>query len=283
MPYPAIDVLLAAFNGAAFIQAQIQSILDQDYNGMIRIIIRDDGSTDNTVALIQAIQQTALPNQRHIHLLERTSGQGSVSTNFAALIEAATADYMALADQDDVWMPYKLRIQMDQLLDAEKQYGAATPLLVCSDLTVVDAQLQPLHHSFWQLQKLDPAWAKSSADLLVQNVVTGCTTLFNRAAKSVILPIPTENGVFHDHWMAAAVAHHGYVIPLHEQTVLYRQHGNNVEAAHAFDGGYQRQKLAQLGRIIQRSQSIAKALQQPKGRTALVWHKLRLNLKRLFL
>lgn len=283
MPYPAIDVLLAAYNGAAYITAQIQSILDQDYPGMIRILVRDDGSTDHTVALVQAMQALPLPPLRQIELLQRTSGQGSVSTNFAALIEAASADYMALADQDDVWLPYKLRIQMDELLQAEQQHGRTTPLLICTDLTVVDAQLHPQHPSFWRLQKLHPSWAQHWHLLLVQNMVTGCTTLFNQAAKAVMLPMPTAHGVFHDHWMATAVAYHGRVIPLAEQTVLYRQHGQNVEAAHAFDHHYQRRKLMQLGRIVRRSQTIAQALDQPRGAVFILWHKLRLGVKRLFL
>ena len=285
--WPAIDVLLPAYNGGAYIREQIQSILDQDYGGLLRIHVRDDGSNDNTVAVVQHMQALALPPQRQLHLLQRATGVSGVSSNVSALIKAviAQAEYVALADQDDVWLPYKLRMQMEAMQQAEsaQSTGIATALLICTDLTVVDTQLKPLHPSLWRLQKLDPSWAKHWQDLLVQNMVTGCTTLLNKTALAVILPIPTTRGLFHDHWMAAAVAYSGQVIPLAEQTVLYRQHGHNVEAAQHFNLAYGWHKLKQLRHITQRGQHLAAALNQPRSALFIMWHKLRLGLARFFL
>lgn len=281
---PTVVVLLAAYNGAAYIAAQIQSILDQDYAGSLHILLRDDGSSDNTLELVQAYCDGNLPANRQLILLAKdpTSAAG-VSHNFAALIQAATAPYMALADQDDVWLPYKIRHQVEAIQQAEKQYGSHTPLLICTDLMVVNQDLQPHASSLWQLQKLNPLWAQHWQQLLVQNMVTGCTTLFNQAARAVILPVPTECGIFHDHWMATAVAHKGHVIPLAEQTVLYRQHGHNVEAAQHFDHAYRQRKIKRIRQIIQRSQFMAKQLGVSISTTTLLWHKLRLNVARLFL
>lgn len=279
--WPAIDVLLPAYNGGAYIREQLQSIIDQDYAGLLRIHVRDDGSSDDTVAVVQQMQALPLPSQRQLHLTQRASGEGGVSHNVSALLRRVqhSADYIALADQDDVWLSYKLRIQME----AMQKTAAALPVLVCTDLTVVDGHLTPLHHSLWQLQKLDPAWAARWQDLLVQNMVTGCTTLFNKAAMAVILPLPTVPGIFHDHWMATAVAYSGQVLPLAEQTVLYRQHGHNVEAAQHFNWAYSWHKLKQLPHIAQRSQHIAAALHQPCSMRFILWHKLRLGLARFFL
>ena len=278
---PAIDVLLPAYNGAAYIREQIQSILDQDYSGLLRIHVRDDGSSDDTVAVVQRLQALPLPPQRQLYLTQRTAGSAGVSHNIFALLQQIqhSAEYVALADQDDVWRPDKLHIQMQAMQAAELK----EPVLICTDLTVVDAQLRPLYPSLWQAQKLNPAWAKNWQDLLVQNMVTGCTTLFNQAALGVILPLPTQSGIFHDHWIGTAVAYSGQVIPLAEPTVLYRQHGHNVEAAQHINWAYCWQKLKQLRHITQRSQHIAAALNQPRSALYIMWHKLRLNVARLFL
>ena len=280
--YPAIDVLLAAYNGGLYIEEQIHSILQQSYPGMIRILVRDDGSSDQTVALVRSLSACPLPNNRQIVLFERTTGVGHVTENFAQLIALAKAPYMALADQDDVWLPHKLEIQMQAMQQLEHQFGAV-PLLVCTDLSVVDAQLQPIADSFWALQRLNPTWINDWRDLLVQNMVTGCTSLFNQAALAVILPIPTHLGVFHDHWIATAICLHGQAVALAQPTVLYRQHGRNVEAAHAFTANYAWRKCMHLRTIIQRSQAMACQLQQPIPFWSLMWRKLRLNLGRLFL
>lgn len=279
---PAIDVLLAAYNGALYIEEQVHSILQQRYEGMIRIIIRDDGSTDQTVAIIRRLMALPLPENRQMLLFERRDGIGHVTENFAQLIALADAPYMALADQDDVWLPHKIPLQMQAMQQLEAEFGAI-PLLICSDLTVVDSTLQPLADSFWALQRLNPIWINDWRDLLVQNMVTGCTSLFNQAAVSVILPIPTRLGMFHDHWIATAISLHGKAVALSAPTVLYRQHGNNVEAAHTFNHAYVCRKLQHLFSIIQRSQAIAQQLGQPLSFSTLLWRKLKLNFGRFFL
>ena len=279
---PAIDVLLAAYNGGLYIEEQIHSIVQQRYEGMVRILVRDDGSSDDTVAIVRRLMAAPLPDNRQLLLFERTEGVGHVTTNFARLIELSAAPYLALADQDDIWLPNKLCLQMQAMQQREAQFGAI-PLLICSDLTVVDSTLQPIADSFWALQRLNPTWINDWRDLLVQNMVTGCTSLFNRAALAVILPIPSELGVFHDHWIATAIALHGQVVALPEATVWYRQHGNNVEAAHAFNPAYAGRKLTRLFAIIQRSQAVALQLGQPVSFAALAWRKLKLNCSRFFL
>lgn len=279
---PAIDVVLAAFNGERYIKAQIQSILEQDYAGLIRILVRDDGSTDATVAIVRQLITTPLPAQRQLRVFERSSGQGNVTENFAQLLHLSEAPYVALADQDDIWLPHKLRIQMAAMQRLEQQF-ADGPLLVCTDLRVVDAELNQLADSFWALQKLNPTWINDWRNLLVQNMVTGCTILINRAAVIAVQPIPVQLKLFHDHWIAIVVSLHGYAVALPEVTVLYRQHGRNVEAAHRFNYAYIRRKLTQLLSISKRSHATARHLQHPIGFIALVWRKIKLNIGRLFL
>lgn len=280
--YPAIDVVLAAFNGERYIKAQIESILEQDYAGPIRILVRDDGSTDATVAIVQQLMTQPLPARRHIDLFERTEGKGNVTENFAQLLALSTAPYVALADQDDIWLAHKLRIQLVAMQSLERQFSPA-PFLVCSDLRVVDAELNLIADSFWALQKLNPTWINDWRNLLVQNMVTGCTILINRAAVIAVQPIPVQLKLFHDHWIAIVVSLHGHAVALPEVTVLYRQHGRNVEAAHRFNYAYIRRKLTQLLSISKRSHATARHLQHPIGFIALVWRKIKLNIGRLFL
>lgn len=280
--YPAIDVVLAAFNGERYIKAQIQSILEQDYAGLIRILVRDDGSTDATVAIVRQLITTPLPAQRQIQVFERSSGQGNVTENFAQLLSLSEAPYVALADQDDIWLPHKLRTQMAAMQRLEQQF-ADGPLLVCTDLRVVDAELNQLADSFWALQKLNPTWINDWRNLLVQNMVTGCTILINRAAVIAVQPIPVQLKLFHDHWIAIVVSLYGHALALPEATVLYRQHGRNVEAAHRFSYAYVSRKLTQLLSISKRSQAAARQLRQPISFIALVWRKIKLNIGRFFL
>lgn len=281
---PSVDVLVATYNGGNYLADQLDSILQQDYEGAIRLLIRDDGSTDNTTAIINDYLARPMPVNRSIEKLEQDERQArGVSTNFASLISAATAPYMALADQDDVWLSYKIRLQVAAMQAEEKHSSSATPVLICTDLTVVNSRLDPIAPSLWKHQKLNPRWAEDWRNLLVQNLVTGCTTLFNQAAKKTILPIPTAHGIFHDHWMATAVAHQGRVIALNEQTVFYRQHGQNVEAAQHFNHAYRWHKLGLLGQIVRRSKFMATQLHTPLPATTLLWRKLRLNIARLFL
>lgn len=282
---PTVDVLLPAYNGSTHIGAQIESILHQNYAGLLRLYVRDDGSDDATVSVVQQLQQLPTHPQRELHLLQKASSEPrGLSYNVSALLHHVQADrhYVALADQDDMWQPDKLRLQIEAIQEAEATHGTTVPMLVFTDLTVVDAQLQPLHPSMWKLQRLDPRWTQKWQHCLVQNAVSGCTTLLNAAAVSKVLPIPQQHGIVHDHWMATAVSYYGQVIPLHTQTVLYRQHDKNVIGAQAFTMKHALTKLKHLLLIQQRSQAIAMALGQPQTACYLIIKKLHLGVKRFF-
>ena len=112
----------------------------------------------------------------------------------------------------------------------EQRYGASTPLLVFSDLRVVDDTLGALAPSFWRHRNLDPRNINRLGRLLMENVVTGCTALLNRPLADLARSMP-PSAHMHDWWVALLASTLGHATPLDQQLVLYRQHEDNVIGA----------------------------------------------------
>lgn len=224
-----VDILLATYNGEAFLDQQLASIFNQTYPHW-RLIVRDDGSTDATLDIIRSYQER-YPGK--ITLLADEDGNLGPTQNFSRMLENSAAHYVAFCDQDDVWLPEKLATTLDKMRLLELQHGATAPLLVYTDLRVVDEGLHVIYDSFWKYQRLDPKTGNSLNRLLVQNVVTGCTAMFNKPLKEIALPIPAEARV-HDWWIALVASAFGCTGYVEHPTVLYRKHGDNVIGARSF-------------------------------------------------
>jgi glycosyltransferase involved in cell wall biosynthesis len=217
-------VLLSSYNGARFIAEQIESIRRQT---LVRwtLMVRDDGSSDETVSILESL---AAAEPRMV-LLRDGRGNLGPAQSFGTLMQAALdagAEYVALADQDDIWHPDKLEYELETLRTREAAVGRAVPLLVHSDLAVVDEELRSIHESFLDFQRLMPDRGALLPRLLTQNFVTGCTTVINRALLRVVLPLPEV--VMHDWWLALCAASLGEILWCPRATVLYRQHGRNA-------------------------------------------------------
>ena len=228
-----VGILLATYNGAAFLAAQLDSILAQTHENW-RLVIRDDGSTDKTPEILEAFRAR---HQEKVVILEDEAGNLGLVQNFSRLMEQAGAGYIALCDQDDVWKPEKLELSLQKMRTLEAEHGTEKPLLVFTDLTVVDEDLRIIHPSFWRYQGLRPERCNALNRLLLQNVVTGCTALMNRPLMQKAVPIP-EMAHVHDWWIALVAAAFGSAGYVAEPTVLYRQHGENIigaKSAHLFD------------------------------------------------
>ena len=222
-----VALVMATYNGARFIEAQIRSIQEQSYAHWV-LYIRDDGSRDETV---QKILHLAAHDQRIQLVQDGLGNQGAVG-NFSMLLEFAAqreADYVFLADQDDVWHPEKIAIMLATMQDLEQSYLATTPLLVHCDLAIVDKSLQPVASSFAIYSGLYPATAHFGV-LLSQNQITGCASLINRALLKLACPLP-KSLPMHDWWLALLAAAAGKIAYIPQPLVQYRQHTGNVVGA----------------------------------------------------
>jgi glycosyltransferase involved in cell wall biosynthesis len=217
-----VDIVIATYNGAGHLHAQLESILAQTHPSW-RVVARDDGSTDGTADLL-ASWHHRFPDRFTI-VADSSSNLGAAQ-NFSILLAHTTAPYVALCDQDDVWLPNKLELTLTQMRSDEGLYGHSTPLLVHTDLEVVDTNLTSIAPSLWALQYLDPTTDDDLARLLVQNVVTGCTAILNRALVLKAAPIPAAV-IMHDWWISLTAATFGRISHLNEPTVRYRQHHSN--------------------------------------------------------
>ncbi len=215
-----IDILLATYQGAHYLPEQLSSLLAQSYP-YFHIWVRDDGSSDETLAQIDAFRRA---HPERLTLLSST-GRLGVRGNFSALMRHAKAYYVMFCDQDDVWLPHKVEVTLLRMKESEEREGRETPLLVHTDLQVVQADLAPIAPSFWGYTGIDPE-ATSLRALLRQNVVTGCASLINRPLLELAYPI-SPNSLMHDWWLALVAALFGKIEFIPEATLLYRQHGRN--------------------------------------------------------
>ena len=216
-----IDILLSTYNGARFLRQQIDSVLNQTFQDW-RLLIRDDGSQDDTVEIIR---EYAKQYSGKIVLQKDTLGNLGCGASFSQLVSVSSAPYMMFCDQDDYWLPEKVEKSWTAMKEQEEQHPGI-PLLISTDLIVANENLREISPSFIRSQKLYPEALSEVHRSLALSVSPGCTMLFNRAAALRFLPIPPHQT--HDHWVAVITAYYGRVCFLPEPTILYRQHGKNA-------------------------------------------------------
>jgi hypothetical protein len=137
------------------------------------------------------------------------------------------------SDQDDVWFPDKMARTLESMRRAEARLGPDRPVLVHSDLRLIDGDGRLLHRSFMAFQRIHDAGPKPLATLLVQNFVTGCAMAINRPLLRFGVPVPSE-ALMHDWWLALCAASCGAIEFLPEPSASYRRHGTNTVAVRGF-------------------------------------------------
>jgi len=223
---PLIKILLSTFNGEQYLPQLLDSILTQTYTNF-QVFIRDDNSLDSTKDIIRKYH-SKYPDK--IIILEFSKENSGHTKSFALLLEAVHGEYIAFCDQDDIWVQDKLEHQMFELKALENEIGNQIPILVHSDLKVCDHNMNPVSDSMWKYQKILPDQIKEIRYLLVQNFVTGCTILINRALADIVVPTPKQAVMF-DWWVALLALEQGEIISIQKPLVMYRQHMKNAVGA----------------------------------------------------
>ena len=222
---PTVEVALATFNSERFLPDLLDSLFDQLYQDFT-ILIADDASTDSTLSIVARYAEL---HPGRINRLPGASQRRGLIATFSALLNGLEADYALLCDHDDIWLPEKIKVCVEEMMAFEATEGCATPLLLHTDLIVVGENLELRAPSCFRYQGVRPR-RNSLANLLMANTVTGCASIFNRPLYERARPIPPE-AAMHDHWLAVVAAATGKIRYLDRATMLYRQHDDNAIGA----------------------------------------------------
>lgn len=209
---PRVQVLLATYNGSRYLEPLMDSLLNQFYQN-IEIIVRDDGSSDNT-----------------IEVLKRYASYGNVSIiqgenvgvpeSFFRLLRLSSSgsDYFAFCDQDDVWQRDKVARAIRFLEISPRE----VPSMYCARVLIVDEKLNV--NGFSRI----PRRAPSFENAITENIATGCTIVINKAARDLLLQECPKHAVMHDWWIYLVISAFGKVVYDQEPRIWYRQHSSNV-------------------------------------------------------
>lgn len=216
-----LNILLSTYNGEEFLAEQIESIQKQTYTDW-NLLIRDDGSKDETHDIIQNFVEK---DSRIRWINPEQSENLGVIKSFHTLLKYEVADFYCFSDQDDVWLPEKLALQVEEA----QKYPQDKPLLVYTDLKVVDQDLNVLHESMIRTQS-DHANTEFIQEL-TENTVTGGVSLINHALAELWTGQETHDILMHDWYLGLLASAFGSLVYLDKPTELYRQHLNNVLGA----------------------------------------------------
>lgn len=240
-----IAILLATYNGASYLCEQIDSILNQSFADW-HLYIHDDGSTDNTQTIVHDYTNR-FPEK--ITVLEYPP-QGGACNNFFSLLDSVEAPYYMFSDQDDVWKEYKIQRCYETMQQQEKKH-LHKPILIHSDMAVVDSQLNTIAPSFVRNQRIKVDKVQKFVDFAFTNTVTGCTMFFNMATAECIKH-PRDYARMHDSWITlSVVSNEGVLHFIDEPLLLYRQHGDNTLGAKELENINILTKLRNIRSVMQ--------------------------------
>ena len=213
-----VAVLMTTYNGEKYIEEQLESIEKQSYDD-ITIFIRDDGSLDNTVEILEKIRSKY--NNIEIYKGENL---GPCKSFFEIIKKSPdTYDYYAFSDQDDFWLRFKIENAVNKLKKFKK---IDKPVLYFTDTILVDKNLKKIN----QLRVIKKEDVKPE-NAIVENLATGCTVVINKNLKKLLEKISFEDmriGMMHDDFAYKICALTGNIIFDDQSNILYRQHENNV-------------------------------------------------------
>lgn len=218
-----IAICLATFNGARFLEEQLDSIATQGFADW-HLYARDDGSTDRTPEILSAFA-ARFPGR--VTVLEDGQGRLGARGNFGRLMAETREPYIAFSDQDDIWRPDKLARALSRLSALETRFGAGTPAMVHADRRLIDATGAEIAPSYWGSRGVRPGQFARLEAHYTFCLAAGSTMLINRALCELSAPMP-EAARMYDTWIELAAHAFGVVGWLDEALVDHRRHGRNA-------------------------------------------------------
>jgi glycosyltransferase involved in cell wall biosynthesis len=222
-----IDILLATFNGSKYIKKQLDSLYKQTYQDF-NTIARDDNSTDNSLEVLKFYDIEMMSQGKNLG----PKGSFSALLNYAL---KSDSQYFMFCDQDDIWQADKVEKTLKKMEELENRFGDI-PLLVHTDLEVVDEELNTIDASFWHFEQINPNMNDFNR-LLMQNTITGCTVMINRKLAELAMPVP-DGAIMHDWWLGLVASKFGKIDFVDEALIKYRQHTQNSIGAKGFGIGH---------------------------------------------
>ena len=216
-----ICIVLATYNGEKYLSKMLDSIMHQTRKADL-IIAVDDGSKDRTTLILEEYREK-LPLQ--VTVLPQNGGHRAA---FSKALEIAQTqldknDLVALADQDDIWLPAKLET-LEKAIEAPNKEGVK-PTLVFGDAQIIDAKGAVIDKS-WRNFAHICVDIPIKAHIAGTNNVTGCLSLFRASLLPIIVPIPQAVSV-HDAWISLIAMKQGDIVPVDAAVAEYRLHENN--------------------------------------------------------
>ena len=222
---PFVSIAMTTYNGEKFLKQQLESILDQTYENF-ELIICDDASTDRTVEIIKSYQD------KRIRLYKNDKNIG-FAKNFEKAISLCSGKYIALADQDDIWVKEKI----EEMVHAISQDENIT--LVYGDEYLIDEKGEIIADSFFEVTEY--ATNKHNVERFYSdNWIYGHNMLFSSKLKPFLKDIPVK---FYDTWIAIVAAKMGRIVFLNKKLGYYRQHSRSVT-------GFKRKKRSFLEKVM---------------------------------
>lgn len=211
-----IQILLSTYNGSRYIKEQLRSLLNQNTKYCTEILIRDDGSTDNTLSLIQETLQELKSN---ISVQIEQGEHVGFKDSFCSLLNSSSAPLIFLCDQDDSWNEDKVEIMATKLQSKKEEVACAF-----SNLGIMDEK----NISF--LEKVGYVHSLNYEKFFFQNFIPGCSIAFTKKTRDIFIELKkgTDEKLLHDHSLILISAMADNLIYIDQKLMSYRIHENNT-------------------------------------------------------
>ncbi|HSA07339.1 MAG TPA: glycosyltransferase family 2 protein [Candidatus Gastranaerophilales bacterium] len=211
-----ISIAIATYNGEKFLREQLDSIYNQTYKN-IEVIVCDDCSTDGTVKILEEYSQKY---GLKYYINEKNLG---LNKNFEKVLKLCNGEYIAISDQDDIWLPQKLAILMNEI-------GNAT--LIHCDSSIINQNGEILYISGKEKAKVKDLCLNSDKHTAMVSFVAGHSMIFHKNSLAYALPLPYKED--YDRWIPIVASKMNGIKYVDQPLVLHRHHQTNSSARRKF-------------------------------------------------